>query len=201
MSTLTLSSLSRAIVGTKPTATAAAMPLQASTLPAVAPAPAQVDTKAPAVAASKPVAEKVDVKPVVEKAETKAVDKSDTIAPASTTKKDDAMGKKEDLLEKARKAKEAADAAQRELDDFRESERSGVVARLRAEMEEYGITVEDLSARSAVERRAGKGVKRGPAQVKYADKASGAKWSGRGQKPRWLVTALADGKKLEDFAV
>lgn len=192
MSTLTLSSLTRAISGTKPSTTAAAMPLQASTLAAVAPAPAQVDTKASAALATKPVVDKVDVK---------TVDKSDTIAPAPITKKDDAMGKKEDLQEKARKAKEAADAAQRELDAFRDSERSEVIARLRAEMEEYGITPEDLSGRNAVERRSGKGVKRGPAEVKYLDKASGAKWSGRGQKPRWLVTAMADGKKLEDFTV
>ena len=35
---------------------------------------------------------------------------------------------------------------------------------------------------------------------KYRDK-SGNTWAGRGAKPRWLVAAIKDGKKLEDFAV
>jgi DNA-binding protein H-NS len=35
---------------------------------------------------------------------------------------------------------------------------------------------------------------------KYRDKA-GNTWAGRGAKPRWLVTAIKEGKKLEDFAV
>jgi DNA-binding protein H-NS len=35
---------------------------------------------------------------------------------------------------------------------------------------------------------------------KYRD-TSGNTWAGRGAKPRWLVAAIKDGKKLEDFAV
>jgi DNA-binding protein H-NS len=35
---------------------------------------------------------------------------------------------------------------------------------------------------------------------KYRDSA-GNTWAGRGAKPRWLVAAIKDGKKLEDFAV
>jgi DNA-binding protein H-NS len=35
---------------------------------------------------------------------------------------------------------------------------------------------------------------------KYRDK-SGNTWAGRGAKPRWLVAAIKEGKKLEDFAV
>jgi DNA-binding protein H-NS len=29
----------------------------------------------------------------------------------------------------------------------------------------------------------------------------GETWAGRGAKPRWLVAAIKDGKKLEDFAI
>ena len=36
--------------------------------------------------------------------------------------------------------------------------------------------------------------------AKYRDKAGNA-WAGRGAKPRWLVAAIKEGKKLEDFAV
>jgi DNA-binding protein H-NS len=35
---------------------------------------------------------------------------------------------------------------------------------------------------------------------KYRDSA-GNIWAGRGAKPRWLVAAIKEGKKLEDFAV
>ena len=35
---------------------------------------------------------------------------------------------------------------------------------------------------------------------KYRDR-SGNTWAGRGAKPRWLVAAIKEGKKLEDFAV
>lgn len=37
--------------------------------------------------------------------------------------------------------------------------------------------------------------------VKYRDRATGATWSGRGIKPRWLADALAAGLSLEAFAV
>ena len=35
---------------------------------------------------------------------------------------------------------------------------------------------------------------------KYRDKA-GNTWAGRGVRPRWLVAAIKEGKKLEDFAI
>jgi DNA-binding protein H-NS len=30
---------------------------------------------------------------------------------------------------------------------------------------------------------------------------SGETWAGRGAKPRWLVDAIKDGKKLDDFLI
>jgi DNA-binding protein H-NS len=36
--------------------------------------------------------------------------------------------------------------------------------------------------------------------IKYRDKA-GNTWAGRGARPRWLVAAIKEGKKLEDFVV
>jgi ribosomal protein S25 len=35
--------------------------------------------------------------------------------------------------------------------------------------------------------------------VKYRDPATGATWTGRGKRPRWLEVALEDGRKLEEF--
>ena len=55
--------------------------------------------------------------------------------------------------------------------------------------------------------RAGKGnreggpVKGSEVAAKFKDPETGASWSGRGLQPKWLKAALADGKKIEDFAV
>jgi DNA-binding protein H-NS len=35
---------------------------------------------------------------------------------------------------------------------------------------------------------------------KYRDRA-GNTWAGRGARPRWLVAAIKEGRKLEDFAI
>lgn len=42
--------------------------------------------------------------------------------------------------------------------------------------------------------------KRAPVPAKYKDD-EGNTWSGRGSQPRWLVAALASGRKLESMAV
>ena len=51
---------------------------------------------------------------------------------------------------------------------------------------------------TASKASASKKTKRGPSDVRYADKA-GNTWSGRGPRPRWLKAAVADGKELNDF--
>lgn len=43
-----------------------------------------------------------------------------------------------------------------------------------------------------------KKAKRAPSTVRYADDA-GNTWSGRGPRPGWLKSAVADGKQLSDF--
>lgn len=42
---------------------------------------------------------------------------------------------------------------------------------------------------------------RSKVKPKYINSETKETWSGRGLRPRWLAKALADGKKLEDFAV
>ena len=51
------------------------------------------------------------------------------------------------------------------------------------------------SARKAKARRAKKAI-----VAKYKDASSGKTWSGRGRKPGWFVSALAEGKSLESMA-
>ena len=102
---------------------------------------------------------------------------------------------------------------QREAERVRQSEISGVVQRIRTAIEHYGLTAQDLFAsgpkkrgrpRKAVAKTAGG--KRGARKtrrvipVKYRDN-KGNTWTGRGSRPRWLVAALNEGAKIDDFLV
>ena len=57
-----------------------------------------------------------------------------------------------------------------------------------------------LGGEIASSRGRGSSLKGKTVPAKYRDKAGNA-WAGRGAKPRWLVAAIKEGKKLEDFAV
>lgn len=103
---------------------------------------------------------------------------------------------------------------QKEAEALKAKEVSGVVERIKDAIAHYGLTVEDLFGRSVSGRKAankdGVRLKKSTAKkattkgirvpVKYRDDA-GNTWTGRGNKPRWLVAALASGKNAEDFAV
>ena len=57
-----------------------------------------------------------------------------------------------------------------------------------------------LGGEIASSRGSGRSLKGKKVPAKYRDKAGNA-WAGRGAKPRWLVAAIKEGKKLEDFAI
>jgi DNA-binding protein H-NS len=108
---------------------------------------------------------------------------------------------------------------QEQKEAIKAKEVSGVVARIKEAIAHYGLAVEDLfgsqaggrkgartatvkstkkaASKKAAGKRTGKGVR---VPVKYRDDA-GNTWTGRGNKPRWLVAALASGKAVDDFAV
>lgn len=91
---------------------------------------------------------------------------------------------------------------ERQIEETRRSERAEAIARVRALMSEYGLSVADLNARSAAApkpRPAGSsGTKVAP---KYRNAATGETWSGRGLQPKWLKAALAAGRKIEEFSI
>lgn len=70
--------------------------------------------------------------------------------------------------------------------------RTEAIAGIRAQMDQLGITVEDLTGKTA---RSGE--KR---PIKFRDD-KGNTWTGIGQQPRWVRDALLAGSTLEQFAV
>jgi DNA-binding protein H-NS len=87
-------------------------------------------------------------------------------------------------------------AIEQQIAEAQRAERSDAVAKVRALMSEYGLTLADLSTKSAAPKRTGAKV-----APKYRDTATGDTWSGRGLQPKWLKQALASGKKISDFAI
>ena len=89
-------------------------------------------------------------------------------------------------------------AIEKQIEEAGRRARSDAVARVKSLMAEHGLSISDLGARSATKavRKTGSKV-----PAKYRDSATGNSWSGRGLRPNWLKSALASGRKLEDFAV
>ena len=88
---------------------------------------------------------------------------------------------------------------ERKIQETQKNERASAIAKIRSLMAEFGLSVEDLSGKSApVSKKSGTETRKAP--VKFKDNA-GNTWSGRGLKPKWLQQALASGKQLADFAV
>lgn len=85
------------------------------------------------------------------------------------------------------------------IESTRKQELANAIAQVRSLMQEYGITVADISGKSST--RAPSASKGGKVAAKYRNAATGESWSGRGLQPKWLKAALASGRQLSDFAV
>jgi DNA-binding protein H-NS len=80
-----------------------------------------------------------------------------------------------------------------EAETLRHAELASVVAEIKQQMAEYGITLGYLGGKRASKGRA--------AQAKYRHPATGQTWAGRGKRPRWLAAEIAAGKDITVFAI
>lgn len=87
-------------------------------------------------------------------------------------------------------------AIEQQIAEVQRAERAGAVAKVRALMAEHGLSLADLSGKSAAQKPSGAKV-----AAKYRNAATGDTWSGRGLQPKWLKQALASGKTISDFAI
>lgn len=94
------------------------------------------------------------------------------------------------------------EALDRQIKSAQDADRSAAIAQIRKLMADHDLTHEDIAAKtsSTVARRGGMkpGTKVAP---KFRDPKTGASWTGRGLKPKWLSAAIAEGRRLEEFAV
>jgi DNA-binding protein H-NS len=106
--------------------------------------------------------------------------------------------KKESIVASLKELIAQKEALELEIERTKKQDRSEAVAKVRALMDEYGLTTSDLVVKRGPKPRAGKGAK---VAAKYRNTATGDSWSGRGLQPKWLKAALAGGRKLTDFAI
>ena len=93
-------------------------------------------------------------------------------------------------------------ALEKEIESTRREELSNAIAKVKALMQEYGLTVADISSKApARTASAAKGGKGGKVAAKFRNSATGDSWSGRGLQPKWLKAALENGRKIEEFKV
>jgi DNA-binding protein H-NS len=89
-------------------------------------------------------------------------------------------------------------------------ERRPAIARIVAQMREFGIGPNEISsafnsdrrtskARAAKEKPAKLVKTKKPVEPKYRNADTGESWSGRGKPPRWLAASEASGKSRESF--
>lgn len=96
-------------------------------------------------------------------------------------------------------AKELSDLIEKasgELSEKKEQEKAAVKAELEALAIDRGFTVAELFG-------AGKAkVPRAKVEPKYRDPENPENtWTGRGRKPKWLVTALESGRSINDLHI
>ena len=88
---------------------------------------------------------------------------------------------------------------ERQIEEMGRQERTDAIAKVRALMADHGLTASDLAGGRGTQKQAtSKGSK---VAAKYRNNDTGETWSGRGLQPKWLKSAIAAGKKPEDFAV
>ena len=102
------------------------------------------------------------------------------------------------------------DLEQFSLDELKELQNEVAVAIFNFEKKRKAETLAELEAlahakgfslKELLNNSNGKSTKKSVA-LKYADPANPENtWTGRGRKPKWLVTALASGRTTEDFAI
>ena len=87
---------------------------------------------------------------------------------------------------------------ERKIAQLQSEERSGAIAKVRALMADFGLSMVDLGTRAAAAPRSSSSSTKKVA-AKYRNTATGESWSGRGLQPKWLKAALGGGRSIEEF--
>jgi len=85
-------------------------------------------------------------------------------------------------------------ALERQIEELRVQARAAALAEARRLVREHALSAADLADGAS-------GGARRPVAPRYRDPATGATWSGRGLRPRWVRAALEAGGSLDELRV
>jgi DNA-binding protein H-NS len=97
------------------------------------------------------------------------------------------------------------DALDQRIREMQASAQADAIAQVRDLMARHMLTLADLGQGHSKTPKA-VGAKVGPrtgatVAPKYREPSTGATWSGRGLKPRWLAMAIGSGKSIDEFRI
>jgi DNA-binding protein H-NS len=92
-------------------------------------------------------------------------------------------------------------ALDRQIAEAQRTSKAKAIADVRALMSEHGLTAADLVASTPLSRKTAGSKLGAKVAAKYRHPDTGATWTGRGLKPKWLTEAIATGKSVADFAI
>lgn len=96
---------------------------------------------------------------------------------------------------------EQAQALMRQAEEVRLTERKAAIEKIKAIMEDAGLTVEDLSSRKLGGSRGSAASTGSKVSPKYRNPATGETWTGRGKRPKWVGAHLESGGNLDSFLI
>jgi len=99
---------------------------------------------------------------------------------------------------------------QQEAEKIKAKEVAGVIDRIKAAIDFYSLTPNDLFVtqgrppgrpKKASVGKARKPAKKSATAIKFKDEVTGKTWTGHGRRPDWFIQAIESGKSHEDLAV
>jgi len=87
-----------------------------------------------------------------------------------------------------------------QAEELRESERAVAINDIKEKIAAYDLNASELGFSVGPSSRKTSTKKAPSVAVKYKG-PNGESWSGRGRQPKWMVSALAAGKKVDEFRI
>lgn len=90
----------------------------------------------------------------------------------------------------------------KKIEEVRKSEISDAIKKVRAIIEEYELTADDVFPPKRTPSVSTSGTPKTKGVAKYQSRIDpNLTWTGRGRKPEWVVTFLANGGTLEELEI
>lgn len=90
----------------------------------------------------------------------------------------------------------------KKIEEIRKSETADAIKQVKAIVDEYGLTVEDIFSSKRSPAYGSSGIPKAKGVAKYQSRVDPKlTWTGKGRKPEWVITFLENGGTLEGLLI